>query len=211
MKYEEYEDLNKAKQKILYLMSVKYNGASNVEAHESDNSNADAKMVNIIKWLNNCNNHLFQMLTNIKVDRHGVPIYRTLTTYMNFNQLVYITVETLQNINKSFFELLPNIGFVEPDNMDMYNKSYEKYTNLVEGWKQVTSRNGQFHVVVNFPRNAYEPTNLQREYDLIIQNTEKLKEYDETVKNTYNYRGGETNTRVIEPDNNNQLFVDDDE
>jgi hypothetical protein len=41
MEYEEYENLNKAKQKILYLMSVKYSSASNVEAHETDNSNAD--------------------------------------------------------------------------------------------------------------------------------------------------------------------------
>jgi hypothetical protein len=44
-----------------------------------------------------------------------------------------------------------------------------------------------------------------------VKNTDQLKEYDETVKNTYNYRGGETNTRVIEPDSNNQLFLDDDD
>jgi hypothetical protein len=131
---------------------------------------------------------------------------------MNFNQFVYNVVETLQNINKSFFEIIPNIGFVEPENIDMYNASYQKYMTLIEEWKQVTSRNGRFQVTVKGSRaNEFERTNLQREYDLIVQNTDQLKEYDETVKNTYNYRGGETNTRVIEPDSNNQLFLDDDD
>lgn len=253
MEYEEYEDLNKAKQKILYLMSVKYNGASNVEAHESDNSNADDKMINIIKWLNNCNTHLFQMLTFTKKERdteedeigpmpvynkdgthrknnkgnlmyrdgptgntivtsYGALYFRSQATYMNFNQYVFNTVETLQNINRSFFDLLPNIEFVEPENIDMFNKSYEKYTTLLEEWKQITSRNGRFQVTVKGSRaNEYERTNLQREYDLIIQNTDQLNKYNDEVKNNYNYRGGETNTRVIEPDSNNKLFLDDDD
>jgi hypothetical protein len=171
MEYEEYEDLNKAKQKILYLMSVKYNSASNVEAHETDNSNADNIMINIIKWLNNCNTHLFQMLTFTKKERdteedetveipmlnkdgshkknsrgkpqyenvltgnkiitsYGALYFRSQATYMNFNQYVFNTVETLQNINRSFFELLPNIGFVEPENIDIYNTSFQKYITL---------------------------------------------------------------------------------
>jgi hypothetical protein len=254
MEYEEYEDLNKAKQKILYLMSVKYNGASNVEAHETDNSNADNIMINIIKWLNSCNNNIFQMLTFTKKEKdteidefdlipilnndkithkkdskgrlqykkvltgnkiitsYGSLYFRSQATYMNFNQYVYNMVETLQNINRSFFELLPNIGFVEPENIDMYNTSFQKYITLLEEWKQITSRNGRFQVILKGSRATdIERTNLQREYDLIIQNTEKLEEYDETVKNTYNYRGGETNSRVIEPDSNNKLFLDDDD
>jgi hypothetical protein len=253
MQYEEYEDLNKAKQRILYLMSVKYNSASNVEAHETDNSNADDTMANIIKWLNACNTHVFQMLTftkkekdteelefinqpvlnkdgshrknnkgklqyedvptgNTIVTSYGALYFRSQATYMNFNQFVYNVVETLQNINRSFFELLPNIEFVEPESIDMYNASYQKYMTLITEWKQVTSRNGRFQVTVKGSRaNEFERTNLQREYDLIVKNTDQLKEYDDTIKNTYNYRGGETNTRVIEPDSNNQLFLDDDE
>jgi hypothetical protein len=253
MQYEEYEDLNKAKQKILYLMSVKYNSSTNVEAHETDNSNADDTIMNIIKWLNACNSYVFQMLTftkkekdteedeigpmpvynkdgthrknnkgnpmyrdgptgNTIVTSYGALYFRSQATYMNFNQFVYNVVETLQNINKSFFEIIPNIGFVEPENIDMYNASYQKYMTLIEEWKHVTSRNGHFQVTVKGTRaNEYERTNLQREYELIVQNTDKLKEYNDTVKNTYNYRGGETQTRVIESDDNTQLYQDDDE
>jgi hypothetical protein len=195
-------------------------------AHESDNSNADDKMVNIIKWLNTCNTHVFQMLTftkkekdteeleftrvpvrnnngshrknsrgkpqyedvptgNTIVTSYGALYFRNQTTYMNFNQFVYNVVETLQNINKSFFELLPNIEFVEPENIDMYNASYQKYMTLIEEWKQITSRNGRFQVTVKGTSTTeYERTNLQREYDLIVENTKQLKDYDETVKNT---------------------------
>jgi len=153
------------------------------------------------------------VLTGNKIiTSYGALYFRSQATYMNFNQYVYNTVETLQNINRSFFDLLPNIEFVEPENIDMFNKSYEKYITLLEEWKQITSRNGRFQVTVKGSRaNEYERTNLQREYDLIIQNTDQLKNYNDEVKNNYNYRGGETNTRVIESDNNNQLFVDDDE
>jgi hypothetical protein len=77
------------------------------------------------------------------ITSYGALYFRSQATYMNFNQYVFNTVETLQNINRSFFELLPNIGFVEPENIDynMFNKSFQKYITLSEEWKQITSRN----------------------------------------------------------------------
>jgi hypothetical protein len=234
MNYEEYEDLNKAKKKILDLMKMKYSDPANVDAHEDDNSNADDSMAGLIKKLGIINGYMFQMLTFVRqlpdyeadekvrfplfekdgvtpqVDQHGNVIYakketktgnkitvegalyfRSATSYVNFNQYVFSTVEIVQSINKTFEELIKNIGHVEPDTMNVFNEAITKYFTLFLEWQHVTTKGGgrEFKVTINMGAGGQEKTNLQREYNLIVENTDKLDKYYTTVKQTYNYNG----------------------
>ena len=65
MNYENYDDLNNAKKRILSLMQTKY-GEEGEGYQESDDTDADSKMNDIINQLDNATSFSFQMIPFIK-------------------------------------------------------------------------------------------------------------------------------------------------
>jgi hypothetical protein len=65
MNFEDYEDLNKAKQKIMSLLKTKY-GDMGDDYQESVDADADGKMNNIIKQLDEAHSHSFNIIPFIK-------------------------------------------------------------------------------------------------------------------------------------------------
>lgn len=65
MNYEEYDDLNKAKQQILKMMQTKY-GDADEEYEEEVDTDADKRMNDIISQLNTAISSSFQMIPFIK-------------------------------------------------------------------------------------------------------------------------------------------------
>jgi len=84
MNYEDYEDLNKAKKRIMSLLKTKY-GDVGIEYSEQVDTDADGQMSNIIKQLDSATSLSFQMIPFIRkeADRvrevytgDQVPVYR---------------------------------------------------------------------------------------------------------------------------------------
>ena len=68
MNYENYEDLNNAKKRIISLMQTKY-GEEGSEYQESDDTDADSKMNSIITQLDNATTYSFNMIPFIKKEK----------------------------------------------------------------------------------------------------------------------------------------------
>ena len=65
MNHEDFENLNRAKQKIVYLLKTKYGDVSN-EYRESSDTDTDSKMNSIIKLLTDSTSYAFQMIPYVK-------------------------------------------------------------------------------------------------------------------------------------------------
>jgi hypothetical protein len=220
MQYEEYEDLNKAKKRIMELMQTKYEDADNKYIPESDN-NADVTMTTIIKLFESCNNNLNQstsLITRTAPGRNGVagagtPYFKTLSYYHNFVNFIYNLLKNLENINKTFQKIKPYLNFVEPELMNMLETLVIKYDELYTKLLQISyyfTVNNQKTLVSNHVSTTHEVDReyLQNIYDKIDENTITWHGHFETIKETYNYNGNSSKNTMTNDDTNTNSKYD---
>jgi hypothetical protein len=223
MNYESYEDLNNAKRRIMSLMKTKY---SNEEYQESDDTDADGMMNNIINLINTSTSHSFQMIplinkTKNKIkpriiridpvfDEDGDPVYnddesraetivyepqkpsasyyRNVNSLISFNQHMLQLSTSLTTINRIFIKLIYDIGYVEPETLELYKKSYVKFAQTFQQLKDIVVYNGYFKVTVNNGEaNEHEKNNIINEFDNVMKEHTELDKFNIAINHTYNY------------------------
>jgi hypothetical protein len=222
MNYETYEDLNKAKQKIMSLLQTKY-GEDNSDYKEDTDTDADGKMNNIIKQLNDSTSSSFQMIPFIKkeiltmkvpmFDEDGDPVmkrrrgkappqqdeedvlypgnsyFRNANSFLSFNQQTLNLSNSLTNMNRIFKNLIKDIGYVEPQTIDLYNQSYDKFIGVFEQLNSIAVTDGALRVIMkDGQKSEFDRPNLINEFNNAIAEKFKLEEYNDMVKHTYNYK-----------------------
>ncbi len=222
MNYETYEDLNKAKKKILYLMKLKY---SSVDANElnddtSKNNTVESVFTKILRDMESINTKLYQMATFVGVNesssRVKSKVFRSTNAYYNFNQFSIEIGNSLYDINKDLETIINDIGYVEPEDIqiffDLKTKMNENHIYLSS---LIYSARGNFRIILNITNNVDEKENMVNLLTKIETEIIKLSEYEQTIRETYNYKSANkpinnpkfVNDKIEEKDN--KFFADD--
>lgn len=220
MNYENYADLNNAKKQIMNLLKTKY-GDIGEDYEEQTDTDSDRQMNNIIKFLNDAITYSFQMIPFIKKEADktdkrnriiiGQSNYRNANALLSFNQFTLNLSNTLTNLNRIFKSLISNIGYVEPQTIDLYNQSYDKYVRVYSDLERLVIDNmGQFKIKMKaeITQDTFE-YNISREFNNVIAENRELVKYNDIVKHTYNFKN---NTVLIKKNkpviNDNQISND---
>jgi hypothetical protein len=245
MNYENYEDLNNAKKRIISLMQTKY-GEEGEEYQESDDTDADSKMNSIITQLNNATSYSFNMIPFIKKEKDSmtqiatgnqvpvfnsdgspsqVPVlnkngthkkntrgdlmfkdeyedeyedvvvkrgnayYRNVNSLLAFNQQVLNLSNSLTSTNKIFIKLIDNIGYVEPQTLDNYKESYDKYIKTFDQLYQIAVIDEQLKITMKEgDQNEFDRNQLINEFDNARLESLELVKFNDIVRRTYNYK-----------------------
>ena len=235
MNYENYEDLNNAKKRIISLMKTKY-GEEGEEYQESDDTDADSKMNSIIKQLNDATSYSFNMIPFIKKEAdkvrevkpgNQIPIlnkngshkknnrgqymyedetehqlvvgnayYRNVNSLLAFNQQVLNLSNSLTSANRIFIKLIDDIGYVEPQTLDIYKQSYDKYIKTFGELNQIAVTNGQLKVIMKEgDQNEFDKNQLINEFDNARLESLELVKFNDVVRRTYNYKSNTVSVR----------------
>lgn len=252
-----HEDLNKAKQKVLYLLNFKYKDDNIIEDNEYENnrdSSVEGSFQNIISLTDSSSRLLFQILTMIRkegdkteyefvyepkldlngdpvIDANGVPAmqkkqvpeldkngnpvlikrgpyrgrpkyidaveeklvhgnryYRNINAYMNFNQYIYDVLKNTQKVNNIFKEIINDIGFVEPEDIQTYKESFQEFTKNLDDVGKHIIVNGVFKVVFKDPNNEIDKENLKNAVYSLKDEENELIKYNQNINQNYNYK-----------------------
>jgi len=192
---EEYEDLNKAKQKILYLLKLQYSDVEEVDNDEEQTDNqVEQGMDEIIKNIQTAINYINQMSTAVKYSRSKrnrptPPYFRTATVYINFNNNALQLLNSLELINRKFQLIINNIGFVEPADMSLYNDIKNELFNYYRNLLDINSFEGNLRFeIIDTSGKAVDFTLLYEHFNKIHIEMNKIYQYDNNIKQTYNYK-----------------------
>lgn len=228
MNYESYEDLNKAKARIMSLMKTKY-GEIGEDYLEHVDKDADGQMNDIIKQLNDATSHSFNMIPFIKkeADRvrevatgNEIPVlkkngeqkknnkgellwedeyreeitpgnayYRNVNSLLAFNQQVLNLSNALTSANRIFRKLIDDIGYVEPQTLDIYKQSYDKYMKTFGELNHIAVVNGQLKVIMKEgDQNEFDREQLLNEFNNARLESLELVKFNDVIARTYNYK-----------------------
>ena len=166
-------------------------------------------------------NYMNQMITSVKTPtgRNARPFFRNATTYMNFNTISLSLYNSLVSINKNFKNIINNIGFVEPDDMNTYK---ETFTNLIDYYNKLILANtfrGQLHFKIH--DTTAEPPDLRTLYDRfnsMNNEIQEIKSHNNKIDQTYNYKSANVkstpkakNFKLSKHEDLSSSFIDDDE
>ena len=119
----------------------------------------------------------------------GNTYFRSTNLYVNFNQLSLNLESNLKNINRLFSKLIDKIGYVEPENMQLYRDNMNVFVpTLDQLFTAVIKTNGFDVLLKGSAKSADEKSNLKEVYDRLGQQSATLLDYDGQVKSTYNYK-----------------------
>jgi len=189
MNYENYEDLNKAKKRIMSLMKTKY-GDVGEDYQESVDTDADEKMNNIIKQLNGAQTHAFNMIPLIKLKSStGNAYYRNEQSIMVFNQHVLSLSTSLTYVNRIFRTLIDDIGYVEPETLDIYKKSFDTFMRDFSKLNHIANVNGVLTITMSKgSQNEFDNNQVINEFNNAMLETDELVKFNDVIRHNYNYK-----------------------
>jgi hypothetical protein len=165
MYFEQEEDLNKAKKKILNLLKMKYNDDVS-DYVESDDLGADEEMEKIIKLLSDTNGYLFQMLTATKKEKDTINEDYTVTEEPDLNKDGTQKLDKKGNLKtKTVSRTVETISYgnLYFRSMSSYQSFMQQIFNAVRNMKQV---NTIFSKIIN--NIGYVEPETMREYEEIV-------------------------------------------
>jgi hypothetical protein len=186
MNYVDYDDLNNAKKKILFLLKTKYTDP-NTEYVETDDTNTDAIFTSVVNGFIKTNDIMTQLISLVAIEstkgnKNPSLYHRSANTYINYTQLSSKLESNFKTINKALQTIIKNIGYVEPENMRTYNEAYEIFE----------ARYDELHgyeIIKKVPNTTYEDiNNLGLIYESIYTEFKQIEDYDDQIKSTYNYK-----------------------
>ena len=238
MNYENYDDLYKAKKRIMSLMKTKY-GDLGDDYQESVDIDSDGKMNNIIKQLNEAHSHSFNMIPFIKKeadrietviigqkpkltkkgkpyhDNQGNVIYedetddvlvtgksyfRNVNALVAFNQQVLSLSSSLTSANRIFRKLIDDIGYVEPQTLDLYKQSYDKYLTVFNELNQIAVVEGKLKVIMkDGEQNEFDRNQLINEFNNARLETIELVKFNDVVRHNYNNKSSTVSVKKNNP------------
>ena len=192
-----YEDLNNAKEKVLYLLNLKY--SENVDDFNNDsttNSNVENSFDKIISMLEFGSQSIFQMFTFIrkKNTRRAEKYFRNVNAYVSFNDKIFSLSKSMKNINRLFQTIIKDIGFVEPENITLYKEAYETFNRHFDELNDIIKTNGEFKIEHVNEENEIERQNLIDEIKTIDNEKITLDKYNQEITNNYNYTSANIKT-----------------
>jgi hypothetical protein len=200
MYHETYDDLNKAKKQILYLMKLKYEEDNEDDDYnDTDDVNSEKGMESILKSIDNAISYINNMIPLTKRStgaQSAHPFFRTQQTYISFVNLSLNLENTLKSINKTFKIIINNIGFVEPEDIDTFKDQYKTLINdhfdLVENNSNSNTQVIEFKIIGSTDTDL---TILHERFNNIQNEITSLFNYNKSISQNYNYKSSNVKSK----------------
>lgn len=194
---EEYEDLNIAKKRILYLMKLQYSDENeyNDDYEATIDENVENGMNDIIKKIKLATGTINELSS--LVSRHGSydkPYFKGGAQFILFNKLIFELLNNLKNINDIFKKIINNIGYVEPNEINEFKESIKSLYDYFMRFINLNTYQGK----ISFSVVSTDKTDKRS--DLLAINTikdtlrtiqeevTKIINYNNTISSNYNYK-----------------------
>ena len=226
MNYVDLNELNNVKSKISYLLKMKYVENNNNQINNVEDLNIDAQFSEVLKLLNNSYQNLTQINSLFTMVNSGY--FRNISSYTNFLKLFLNFADSLEQINILLNQIINQIGYVKPQNMESFLNLYQRYTTAYTNFttRVFHSADGVDSKGVEFKKdeikiNKYassghslakvEENEINTVYKSIKSKQDEFINIVDFIKNNYNYKGTRTNNRISNIGDNQTVNLNYDE
>jgi len=142
----------------------------------------------------------------------GNSYYRNVNSLLSFNQHTLTLSTAVTNANRIFQTLIQNIGYVEPQTIDIYNQTFTKFEKVFDELFQISVVQGNLTVIMkDGNQNEFDKQNLKNEFNNAINQKIKLEEYDDLVRHNYNYKSSTVASKKKKYNNDDEEDDEDDD
>jgi hypothetical protein len=119
-----------------------------------------------------------------------VPNYRSVNLYVNFAQYVLNLTKNLYKVNQIFKDgLIYHYDYVEPSTMKEYYKAYDELQKMFTNFMKLTHIDNVFKITLKGTAyNPVEKAQLTEKVKAMIDELDRLHEYNIKVRHNYNYK-----------------------
>lgn len=132
--------------------------------------------------------------------------FRNISGLTNFIKIYILFSNSLTRINILFNEIINKIGYVKPENIQLFFDIYGKYKNELKKFKSVffniknINDKGSFVITKYSSGNATdlrvdEKQQINQIFESIKMEDTQMEKYAEIINNNYNYIGGKQQNR----------------